>query len=114
MIVCGKRIELGPREMIVMVALAKHCLLSEPPIDGFHRAIEEWVNPVRREIAGRQTGWQSAESIGADMDEGALRRVLSDIRTKLRTMHCHAMIDFLPRRGHFALDLPAGNVQIND
>lgn len=114
MIVCGKRIELGPREMIVMVALAKRCLLSEPPIDGFHRAIEEWVNPVRREIAGRQTGWQSAESIGADMDESALRRVLSDIRSKLRAMHCHAMIDFLPRRGHFALDLPAGNVQIND
>lgn len=113
-IVCGKRIELGPREMIVMVALAKRCLLGNPPIEGFHRAMEESVNPVRREIAGRHTGWQSAESIGSDMDEGALRRVLSDIRSKLRAMHCHALIDFLPRRGHFAIDLPAGNIEIND
>lgn len=48
------------------------------------------------------------------VSEGALRRVLSDIRTKFRTKHCHAMIAFLPRRGHFALDSPAGNVQISD
>ena len=93
-----KRIELGPREMVVMVSLAKHCLQGKAPIGNDHRAIEEWINPVREEIARHlQSGGQGIDNLGAVMDDCAFRRVLSDIRKRLRAAGCHALVEFLPR-----------------
>lgn len=102
-------IRLTDREHHLLICLAKLAKTNHPPIPSYGEALAaleahqtEWLSLI--EDGRLPRGTQPAAGFH---DEQDIRRVLSDLRKKIRSIGRHGMIlaDALPTRGRFSLDV---------
>lgn len=111
-----QELRLTEREHHLLLCLANLAKHERPPIPSYGEALDalirhaqEWQALI---VGGRlPKGTASAAHFG---DEQDLRRVLSDLRRKLKTLGPpgHILADSLPERGRFSLDVPGPLISI--
>lgn len=109
-------VRLTEREHHMLICLAKLAKTNQPAIPSYGEALDvladhqtEWNGLIRD---GRLPG---GSPVTAQFnDEQDVRRVLSDLRRKVRSMGSHGAIlaDVLPSRGRFSLDVPGSLIHI--
>ncbi len=107
---------LTEREHHLLICLAKLAKTNRPPIPSYGEALDA--------LAAHQAEWDSlvedgrlprgTPSAAGFQDEQDVRRVLSDLRKKVRTLGHHGAIlaDALPTRGRFSLDVPGALIHL--
>ena len=110
-------VKLTDREQHLCLCLANRAKHQRPPIPSYNEALDALASHSREWHAliaeGRlKPGTAPAASFG---DEQDLRRVLSDLRKKLKALGPLGMIlaDALPERGRFSLDVPAELINVS-
>ena len=110
-------LKLTDREQLLCICLANRAKHQLPPIPSYNDALDalarhssEWQSLI---ADGRlKPGTSPAAGFG---DEQDLRRVLSDLRKKLKALGPLGMIlaDALPERGRFSLDVPGELIHVS-
>ena len=114
----GNEIELGPREHLVMLFLALRKRACEPPIGSYTEAeplLETFRSQLRESVTEDSfTSWK--HNIGSPLEAREITHAISEIRAKLRRYGGagHALINCLPVRGRFSLDIPPDQIHIAD
>ncbi len=115
----GREIPLSAREQILMLVLAERAKAKQPPLYKFQSALDRLAEMKERlkqtAIPGDWLDWRGAVNEAKFESEDDIRRVLTTIRSKLQKTLGElgsALMQLLPRRGHFALDLPPENIEI--
>lgn len=115
----GARITLSPREHIVFLFLVRRLKHGDPALPSYGEALES-LDAFRRGLrseapANQPADWRHGDSVAARFDdEQEIRRALSSLRAKVRSHGGEAvlLVDALPTRGRFSLDLPASLVHL--
>ena len=119
-IVNGRRLELAPREHLVLLFFADRAKRGETIVSSYDEILGD-LNAFRAELraSAPQTDWsdwRNSSQLNADFDERNLTRVLSDLRTKARRTGGDVVFlaDVLPSKGRCALDVPGPRIFIKD
>jgi CRISPR-associated protein (TIGR02584 family) len=114
----GKRLQLAPREHLILLFLAVRAKQSEPAIGAYCEAVDP-LNEFRGQLleaARDPADWRRATSLQAQLDEQDIRRAISNLRDKIknipgdgRTLAC-----CLPERGRFSLDMPRALIHVKN
>ena len=110
-------VKLTEREQHLCLCLANLAKHQRPPIPSYNDALDalasysrEWQSLIA--VGRLKSGTPPAAGFG---DEQDLRRVLSDLRKKLKALGPLGMIlaDALPERGRFSLDIPGELIHVS-
>lgn len=105
-----QELRLTDREHHLLLCLANLAKHERPPIPSYGEALDELERCAREwqtmiDEGKLPRGTAAAATFG---DEQDVRRVLSDLRRKLKSLGAagHVLADALPERGRFSLDVP--------
>lgn len=112
----GRRLELAPREHLVLLFFAERAKRKEPVLSAYDEALVD-LDEFRKALAASAskndwTDWR--HDLSAPIEPRDLVRVLSDMRSKARRAGGDAafLADVLPARGRCSLDVPASLIFI--
>ncbi len=112
-------VRLSPLQGVLLLFLAENAKTGAAPPEKYSAALD----PLRTYSAQLQAAcapddfddWRDGACLPADFDDQRLRKVLNEIKTKLRQAGpAAALAPRLPRRGRFTLDLPPSAISLRD
>jgi len=114
----GRRLELNPREHLVLLFFAGRAHRRETVLNAYDEALVE-LNDYRKTLRqeappGDWSDWRHSEALVREFDTRDLVRILSDIRAKARRAGGDAayLADVLPSKGRCALDVPGALIHL--
>ena len=115
-----QQVKLSPCQCLLLLFLAESAILARPAPDKYENAIE----PLRAFAARVKAAclaedghdWRDEASLPQDFDGQRLRKVLDELKTKLRQAgpDAAALIPLLPEKGRFTLDLAPAAITLKD
>ena len=115
-----QEVRLSPFQCLLLLFLAENAILARPAPDKYENAIE----PLRAFAARVKAAclaedghdWRDEASLPQDFDGQRLRKVLDELKTKLRQAgpDAAALIPLLPEKGRFTLDLAPAAITLKD
>lgn len=114
------RIKLSPLQCLLMLFLAENAKHALPAPDKYENAIEPLQAFAARVkatcVAEDGNDWRDEASLQKDFDGQRLRKVLDELKTKLRQAGPDAavLIPLLPEKGRFTLDLAPAAITLKD
>jgi CRISPR-associated protein (TIGR02584 family) len=116
----GHPISLSMLQHLVLLFLAENAIAAKPAPEKFSSALEplaEFAAKLRKTCCvhdGNDTRDQAV--LPSDFDYQRLRKVLDELRAKVRsaTPQTAALVDYLPVKGRFTLDLPPASITLRD
>jgi len=117
-VVNGRRIELSPREHLVLLFLAQRAKSAKTILSAYDEAIvelEEFRTALRAAAPpDNWSDWRHSDSLARSFDTRELTRVVSDLRAKSKRAggDCALLAAVLPAKGRCSLDIPAPLIHI--
>ena len=112
------RIKLSPLQCLLMLFLAENAKLALPAPDKYENAIEPLQAFAARvkKACVVEDGNDWRDEVPTDFDGQRLRKVLDELKTKLRQAGPDAavLIPLLPEKGRFTLDLAPAAITLKD
>jgi CRISPR-associated protein (TIGR02584 family) len=113
-----QRLDLAPREHLILLFLATRAKRRDPDLGAFGLApdpLGEFQQELRRQADPRHLGdWRHGACTTDTLEEQDLRRALSSLRKRLRGAGPDGaqLAGLLPERGRFTLDLPPAQIHL--
>jgi CRISPR-associated protein (TIGR02584 family) len=113
-----QRLDLAPREQLLLLFLATRAKRREPDLGAFGLApdpLREFQSELRNQADRRHLGdWRHGACTTDNLEEQDLRRALSSLRKRLRSSGSDGaqLAALLPERGRFTLDLPPTQIHL--
>ena len=115
-----QQVKLSPLQCLLLLFLAENAKLSRPAPEKYEAAIEPvqaFATKVKAAcVAEDGNDWRDEALLPPDFDGQRLRKVLDELKTKLRHAgpDAAALIPLLPEKGRFTLDLDPAAITIRD
>ena len=116
----GQSLTLSTLQHLLLLFLAESAVAGKPVPDKFANAIEPLVHfaeQLRKScVAGDGNDIRDQARLPNDFDDQRLRKVLDELKTKLRSAgtQAAALIALLPVKGRFSLDLSPSSIVLRD
>ena len=110
-VVNEQQVKLSPLQCLLLLFLAENAKLAQPAPDKYENAIEPlqaFAARVKKAcVVEDGNDWRDEARLPQDFDSQRLRKVLDELKTKLRQAgpDAAALIPLLPEKGRFTLDL---------
>jgi CRISPR-associated protein (TIGR02584 family) len=111
-LVNGQRVKLSPAQALLLLFLAENAKKGARPPEKYDVAAGEALPAFADRLRGQCVAndfddWRNDARLAEDFDGQALRKLLSELRTKLRKAgpDAAALLPLLPEKGRFSLDL---------
>ena len=114
----GVRVKLAPKEQLVMLFLAERARNSERAFGAYKDAVD-LLNCYRQKLRTETvpenfSDWRTKDGLAGEVDEEAVRKAVSGIRTKLKRNGptTVGLVPFLPEPGRLSINLPGRQIAI--
>ena len=116
----GTVLKLSPLQCLLLLFLAHNAATAKPALEKYTSAIlplQEFAKALRQQCHPENgNDWRDEAQVPKDFDDQGLRKVLDELKSKLRKAgpEAAALIPLLPEKGRFSLDLPPTAITLKD
>lgn len=116
----GQPLTLSPLQHLLLLFLVENAVANNPVPDKFASAVEPLVRfseQLRKTcVVGDGSDIRDEAKLPSDFDDQRLRKVLDELKTKLRSAGTQAagLISLLPVKGRFSVDLSPASIALRD
>ena len=113
-------LSLSTSQHLLLLFLVENVVAGKPVPDKFANAIEplrRFAEQLRKSCVARDgNDIRDQAHVPSDFDDQRLRKVLDEIKTKLRSAgnHAAALVSLLPVKGRFSIDLSPASISLRD